>query len=64
MWYKDGKLHREDGPAIEWHDGAKSYYLNDLKYSKKDYQDIISKSFVNKVIEIDGVKYKLTKRFS
>jgi hypothetical protein len=24
----DGKLHREDGPAIEWYDGTKSWYLN------------------------------------
>jgi hypothetical protein len=27
-WYLDGKLHREDGPAIEWSDGDKSWYLN------------------------------------
>jgi len=28
-WYLNGKLHREDGPAIEWADGTKSWYLND-----------------------------------
>ena len=27
-WYLNGKLHREDGPAIEWSDGSKSWYLN------------------------------------
>ena len=27
-WYLDGKLHREDGPAIEWADGGKSWYRN------------------------------------
>jgi hypothetical protein len=27
-WCIDGKLHREDGPAIEWADGTKSWYLN------------------------------------
>ena len=27
-WYINGKLHREDGPAIEWADGAKSWYIN------------------------------------
>jgi len=27
-WYKDGRLHREGGPAIEYYDGDKSWYLN------------------------------------
>lgn len=27
-WYLDGKLHREDGPAIEKYDGTKSWWLN------------------------------------
>ena len=28
-WYKDGELHREDGPACEYADGDKYWYLND-----------------------------------
>jgi hypothetical protein len=24
----NGKTHREDGPALEWYDGDKSWYLN------------------------------------
>ncbi len=27
-WYLTGKLHREDGPAIERADGYKAWYLN------------------------------------
>ena len=27
-WYKDGKFHREDGPALEQADGTKSWFLN------------------------------------
>ena len=27
-WYLDGKLHRVDGPAIEWADGTKKWYLD------------------------------------
>ena len=27
-WYVNGKLHREDGPAVEWEDGSKSWYVN------------------------------------
>jgi hypothetical protein len=28
VWYKDGKLHREDGPAFEYVDGSTFWYLN------------------------------------
>jgi hypothetical protein len=27
-WYLNGKLHREDGPAVEWVDGTKYWYLD------------------------------------
>ncbi len=27
-WYLNGKLHREDGPAVEWPNGEKHWYLN------------------------------------
>ena len=27
-WYRNGKLHREDGPAIEYSDGDEHWYLN------------------------------------
>ena len=28
MWWLNGKLHREDGPAIEYADGTKEWWLN------------------------------------
>ena len=28
VWYLNGKLHREDGPAIECVNGTKEWYLN------------------------------------
>jgi len=28
MWYLNGKLHREDGPAVEWVTGGKQWWLN------------------------------------
>ena len=31
-WYLNGKLHREDGPAVEYADGTKSWYLNDKRH--------------------------------
>jgi hypothetical protein len=27
-WYLNGKLHREDGPALEWANGDKEWWLN------------------------------------
>ena len=29
-WYKEGLLHREDGPAIEWESGTKEWYKEGL----------------------------------
>jgi len=29
VWYLNNKLHREDGPAIEYRDGSRAWYLND-----------------------------------
>jgi hypothetical protein len=31
-WWLNGKLHREDGPAVEWFDGYKAWYLNDKRH--------------------------------
>ena len=33
-WYLNGKLHREDGPAIEYPSGNKLWWLNDVKYTE------------------------------
>jgi hypothetical protein len=29
-WYLNDKLHREDGPAVEYTDGEKEWYLNNV----------------------------------
>ena len=34
-WYKDGKLHREDGPAVKWTNGSKFWY-KDGKLHRED----------------------------
>ena len=31
-WCLNEKLHREDGPAIEWSNGSKYWYLNDKRH--------------------------------
>ena len=34
FWYLNDKLHREDGPAVEWADGYKSWWLNGKRHRK------------------------------
>ena len=29
-WYRDGKLHREDGPAVERSNGTKEWYRDGI----------------------------------
>ena len=62
-WYLNGKLHREDGPAVERADDSKSWYLNDeeLSEAKFNARTKPAPSCEGKVIEVDGVKYKLVK---
>ena len=31
-WHKEKKLHREDGPAIEWADGSMEWYIDGKKH--------------------------------
>ncbi len=36
-WFIDGKLHRKDGPAIEYYNGTKSWWLNGYSYSQEEW---------------------------
>jgi len=36
-WWLNGKRHREDGPAIEYANGVKQWFLNGEFYSEGDY---------------------------
>ena len=35
-WYKNELRHREDGPAIEYNNGDKEYWLNGVEVEEKD----------------------------
>ena len=60
VWFLNGKLHREDGPAIELANGDKWWYLNGKQLTEKQFNKKMKKPCKNKVVEIDGIKYKLT----
>ena len=58
-WYLNGKRHREDGPAFEGADGSKYWYLNGEQLTEAEFNQRMSKPCSGKVVEIEGVKYKL-----
>jgi hypothetical protein len=41
IWYRNGKRHREDGPAFEGADGTKKWYIND-KLHREDGPAVIT----------------------
>ena len=53
FWYKEGKIHREDGYAVisekhnEYH-----YYLDDMHYSKEDYEEACVNKISDKILKI------------
>ena len=59
-WYLNGNLHREDGPAVEYEDGDKEWYLMGKQLSEAQFNRQTKKPCNNKVVEIDGIKYRLT----
>ena len=66
QYYIDGKIHRVDGPALINYneDGSVNYevYRIDGKYYTKEEWKAKTKTTTcsGKVVEIDGIKYKLT----
>jgi hypothetical protein len=62
-WYVDDKLHRLDGPALECAKGHKAWYVNGKKMTEKEFNEYIKPkpSCEGKVVEVDGIKYKLVK---
>ena len=36
-YYFNNKLHREDGPAVEWGNGTKFWYLNGEELTKAEF---------------------------
>ena len=62
-WYLNGERHRTDGPAVEYTAGLKYWYLNGVHYTevewRKQTQKKVKAPCVDKVVEVDGVKYKL-----
>lgn len=64
-WCVNDKRHRIDGPAIEWSDGGrKEWWIEGTQYTEtqfnKKVKQLQNTPCEGKIVEIDGVKYKLT----
>ena len=63
-WYLNGKLHREDGPAIEYPSGNKLWWLNDVQYTEEEFNRKMSPAIEMTVAEVEealGKKVKIIK---
>jgi hypothetical protein len=60
-WWFNGKRHRLDGPAVEYANGDKEWWVDDKKMTEKEFNEYIKPkpSCEGKVVEVDGVKYRL-----
>jgi len=57
FWWLDGKLHREDGPAVEYADGSKFWYLEGKEVTEEEVmgaEDINYPEFVESMIITEG----------
>lgn len=62
FWYnEDAQLHCEHGPAIEWDSGVTRYYLNGVSLSKAEWEKRLKNPCSDKIVEIDGIPYKLVR---
>jgi hypothetical protein len=59
-WWINGVLHREDGPALEYANGHREWWIKGEEYSEKNFLSRKQRNSCDgKIVEIDGVKYKL-----
>ena len=43
-WFKDGKVHRENGPAIIWRDGEQDWYKDGKRHRDGDLPAVVTES--------------------
>lgn len=58
FWYLNGKLHREDGPAIERANGEKYWCINGKQLTEEEFNNRQA-SCHGKEVVIDGKTYTL-----
>lgn len=56
-WYKNGNLHREDGPAVEFSNGTKYWYIEGLLH--RENGPAIEYFDKSKIWSIEGEEYHM-----
>ena len=60
-WCLDGQIHREDGPAIEWADGGRSWFLNGKRVTEEEVMNPAKELTVAEIEKLLGHKVKIVK---
>ncbi len=64
-WFQNGKRHRLDGPAIEYANGDKYWYIDDVEYTKEEFNTKVYPSAkeltVAEISELLGYDVKIVK---
>jgi hypothetical protein len=47
-----GELHRLDGPAREYNNGSREWYLNGIEYSEDQYHQELIKLKLKRLVEL------------
>jgi hypothetical protein len=68
-WHKNGVLHNLEGPAVTYPNGTIHYFINGNNMDEFEFREAVERiknpdkyfheKITNKIIEIDGVRYKL-----
>ena len=58
-WYLNGKLHREDGPAVEYSYGTKYWYLNGKEVTKEEVMDPVEEMTIEEICKALGKQVKV-----
>ena len=61
FWYVNDLLHREDGPAIEWSNGDRSWYLHGNKVTEQEVMKPAKELTVADIEKLLGHKVKIVK---
>ena len=43
VWFEFGRMHSSCGPAVTWNDGRKEYWLNNVRLSRNEWLDCLSR---------------------
>ena len=60
-WYLNDKLHREDGPAIEYVSGDKWWYLNGEEVTEEEVMNPVEEMTMEEICKALGKNVKVIK---